>query len=85
MSMINTYELKKVKNNGVFSVIYDIIFEERFLRLWRNWQTRYLQAVVPKGMWVRVPSTAPNSLFLSSGFVQVKDLSTVTCFLIFPK
>lgn len=24
--MINTYELKKVKNIGVFSAIYDIIF-----------------------------------------------------------
>ena len=68
MSIINTSVLKKDKIVGIFLGFYDIIFAERFLRLWRNWQTRYLQAVVPKGVWVRIPSAAPNALFLSRVF-----------------
>lgn len=30
------------------------------LRSWRNWQTRYFEGVVPKGVWVQIPSTAPS-------------------------
>ncbi len=32
------------------------------MRLWRNWQTRYLQAVVLNRVWVQIPSAAPTCI-----------------------
>ena len=29
-----------------------------YMQMWRNWQTRQTQDLVPKGVWVRLPSSA---------------------------
>ena len=31
-----------------------------YMRMWRNWQTRWFQVPVKQFMWVQVPSSAPN-------------------------
>ena len=39
-------------------------------RMWRNWQTHKIQVLVPKGVWVRVPSSVPIHFMLIVLFRQ---------------
>jgi hypothetical protein len=44
----------------------DLVHYDRIVRMWWNWQTRYFEVVVPKGVQVQVLSCAPFSrLFVS--------------------